>query len=81
MATDDPFQDIFDFQIVDPRDISQGPDTDAVYGVDTPSLPNSVGPNVTPNEATDGTPGGPVSEKRHNSRRKQLTLLQLAEWD
>lgn len=53
MAEDKHFEDIFNFEIVDPRDSSQVQDADAVYRVNASSLPNSAEPSVTPNEASN----------------------------
>ena len=61
MAVDNPLQDIFNLQIVDPRDFSQRPDADAVYSVDASSLPNSVGSNATPDEENARTLEGSAS--------------------
>src|SRR5436190_13939088 len=80
MAADNPFQDIFNFQIVDPPNASQRPDADDIYSVGGYSLPNFVRPNATPDEDNIRTPGGFVSNNRYHLRRQKLALLQLADW-
>lgn len=60
-----PISDIYDFQIVDPRDDSQMQDTDGVHRADVSTLPNSLEANVTPTAVVGDSRREPVSEKRY----------------
>jgi hypothetical protein len=67
MAADNPFQDTFNFQIIDPRDAPQVSDIDEGRPRDASSFPNSVAPN----ETTGGTPAAPLFKERYNSGAKR----------